>query len=152
MDYFEEKVAAAPGEGRCDRCLGATPKGGAYLYVTPEAVAFRRDARSVNAAKAKLERLGFNGIVGDQTVMGGRITLAPDLTGAMMLCATCAKAKKLDLEIAAADAKHLYETERAPLRATPLEGSKEAEREKGHRGQGPAESASSKKWWQFWRS
>jgi len=151
MDYFEEKVGV-PGEGRCDRCLGVTPQGSAYLYVTPEAVAFRRDARSVIAAKAKLERLGFSGIVGDQTVMGERATLAPDLTGAMMLCAACAKAKRLDPEIAASDAKHLYETGQAPLRATPLEGSREAEVEKRRWARSSTESTPEKKWWHFWGS
>jgi hypothetical protein len=150
MEYFEERIY--PGEFRCDRCFGATPHGSGYLYASPEAVAFRYDARSVKAAKDKLERLHVSGIVGDQTVVGGWVTLAPDLTGAMMLCETCAKDKGLDLEIAAADAKHLCETGQAPLRATPLEGSKEAEKEKQRWGQRSTESLSRKKWWRFWKS
>jgi hypothetical protein len=147
VEYFEEKVTS--GEGRCDRCYGATPPGSGYLFVTTEAVAFRSDARSIQTAKEKLELLHFNGIVGDQTVMGGWATLAPDLTGAMMLCETCAKAKALDLEIAAADARHLCDTGQAPLRATPLEGTEEAKRERQRRAQSSGRPAPKKKTWQF---
>jgi hypothetical protein len=90
-------------------------RGSGYLYISQEAVDFRKDARSVEAARDKANRVRLQMSDMDEAaaVIHGRIT-------AVFLCQKAAERRCLDLVVAAADARHWWETGMAPLRATPV--------------------------------
>jgi hypothetical protein len=90
-------------------------RGSGYLYISQEAVSFRKDARSVAAAQAKANRvrLQMSGMAEAAAVIHGRTT-------AVLLCQQAAERRCLALVVAAADARHWWETGMAPLRATPV--------------------------------
>ena len=115
--YFE--VPLPDGDGVCSdeecMCGGALiARGFGYLYVDRETVDFRGNAPSVEQARAKEERVRSQ--MGDldeaAAVMHGRTT-------ALLICEQSARQRGIDLEVAAADARHWWETGQAPLRATP---------------------------------
>ncbi len=115
--YFE--VPLPDGDGVCSDeeciCGGVViARGSGYLYVDRETVDFRGNAPSVEQARAKEERVRSQ--MGDldevAAVMHGRTT-------ALLVCEQSARRKGIDLEVAAADARHWWETGQAPLRATP---------------------------------
>ena len=127
LDYFE--MPRPDGDGVCNDeecgCKGGViSRGGGYLYVSQEVVDFRRDARSVEAAQAKENRVRMQSQDMDETaaVMHG-------MTTAVLLCEQAARRRGLDLEVAAADAQHWWETSGAPLRATPVVEASEAKSE-----------------------
>jgi WD domain, G-beta repeat len=114
MNYFQQP---APSSGRCsyphcpcDETL--IPKGKGYLYITNECVVFRQDALSLDAAYAKLEAAGRRS--------GSMIMLSAGIASPILVCEKGARLLELDLEIAAADARHWWETGQVPLRQTPL--------------------------------
>jgi hypothetical protein len=115
--YFE--VPLPDGDGICSDegcvCGGAVvPRGTGYLYVDRETVDFRNNASTVEQARAKEERVRSQ--MGDMdeaaAVMHGRTT-------ALLICEQSARQRGIDLEVAAADAAHWWETGQSPLRATP---------------------------------
>ena len=117
LDYFE--VPRPEGDGVCsdDACSckrAVIVRGNGYLYVSQEAVDFRNDARSVAAAQAKINRvrMQMSGMAEAAAVIHGRTT-------AVLLCEQAARSRGLEIAIAAADARHWWETGTAPLRATP---------------------------------
>ena len=120
MKYFE--VPCPEGDGLCsdDACpCGPStkiPRGSGYLYISQDVVDFRRDARSFEDAARKLKRL--------KERMGIYVMFGSGVFAPVLVCKRGAKLRKLDLEVAAADAKYWWETSKVPLRATPLAGSK----------------------------
>jgi hypothetical protein len=67
-----------------------------------------------------------------------------DYYAPLLLCQDCAKRRGLDLEVAAAHARHCWETGMVPFRATPQPGIK--------REQKPAPPKSQRtKRWRFWK-
>ena len=117
LDYFE--VPRPEGDGVCsdDACSckrAVIARGDGYLYVSQEAVDFRNDARSVAEAQAKANRvrLQMSDMAEAAAVIHGRTT-------AVLLCEQAAERRCLALVVAAADARHWWETGMAPLRATP---------------------------------
>jgi hypothetical protein len=118
LDYFE--MPRPDGDGVCNDeecgCKGVViPRGSGYLYVSQEVVDFRRDARSVEAAQAKESRVRMQA-----SDMAEAAAVIHGETTAVLLCDQAARQKGLDLEVAAADARHWWETGGAPLRATPI--------------------------------
>jgi hypothetical protein len=93
-------------------------RGEGYLYIDQELVDFRsRYPRLADAQRAKVsqlnamcDRLGVG-----STVMSYRI-------GPILVCEQGARLRKLDLETAAADARHWWKTGQVPLRVTPVVG------------------------------
>lgn len=117
VDYFE--VSRPDGDGICGEstcsCGGVVlPRGSGYLYISRDAVKFRRNARSLQEALAKEKRVRsqMSDMAESAAVIHGRTT-------AILMCERAAKKKSLNLEVAAADAKHWWETGMAPLRITP---------------------------------
>jgi ankyrin repeat protein len=88
------------------------PHGGGYVYVSQGVVEFRRDARTLVEAKQKIARL--------QTEAGHSIFFGPGVVAPLLMCEQGARRHNLDLEIAAADARHWWATGEVPLRPTPL--------------------------------
>lgn len=114
--YFE--VPDPDGDGYCSDnacpCPDVKiPRGTGYLYVSQEVADFRRNARSVEEAQVKL-RAAITQALGPGAghIIGG-------LPSAILMCKRGANLRKLDLEVAAADAKYWWKTGLAPLRATP---------------------------------
>jgi len=96
----------------CDEV--SIPRGKGYLLVTPECVDFRRDALSMAEASAKIKRI--------EEERNQMIILGPGIASPILMCEQGARKRGLDLKVAAADAKQWWETGKAPLRVTPLEG------------------------------
>jgi hypothetical protein len=117
MEYFECPPPKANGlcsdpECPCDEA--SIPRGEGYLCVTADCVDFRRDARSIAEASAKIEKIGEE--------RNQLIIMGPGVASPILMCEQGARKRGLDLKVASADAKAYWETGKAPLRATPLEG------------------------------
>ena len=115
-NYFE--VPRPDGDGYCSDnacpCLDVKiPRGTGYLYVSQKVADFRRDARSVKEAKKKVRAAIMQALGPD----AGKVIV--DFPSAILMCEQGAKLRKLDLEVAAADAKYWWNTGLAPLRETP---------------------------------
>jgi|GEM_PF-3471075 len=120
VKYMEVPFALGSGDAICsdDSCPcgypGATiPRGGGYFYISKEVVDFRKDCPTVLEAEAKVRRM-----VGPRTLfVAGSGVLSP-----ILVCEIGAKKRGLNLEVAAADARHWWQTGLVPLRPTPLAG------------------------------
>lgn len=115
--YFE--VPLPDGDGMCcdEGCVCGSvviARGTGYLFIEQDTVDFRSNAPTVEQARAKERRVRSQ--MGDMdeaaAVMHGRTT-------ALLICEQSARRRGIDLEAAAADAGHWWETGQAPLRATP---------------------------------
>jgi ribosomal protein L24E len=119
MEYFEVPEARPGEDGICsdnDCPCGfpgaAIPRGSGYMYISESVVDFRRDARTLREAEQKVALMQQRAhVLFDQNV----------ITSTLM-CKQGASKRGLDLEVAAADARHWWETGLVPLRATPLAG------------------------------
>lgn len=118
MEYFE--VPRPDGDGYCsdDSCPCGypgelIPRGTGYLYITPEVVDFRRDARTVQEAVQKIAHM-------EQQLGGVRIFAGSGVFTPILMCEQGARKRGLDMQVAAADAKYWWETGLVPLRATPI--------------------------------
>jgi hypothetical protein len=120
MVYFE--CTRPSGDGTCsdDSCPcgypGANiPRGSGYVYVSKELVEMRRDALGLAEIQAKALKM--------QQKMGA--TMMTATSGVFMpivMCEQGARKRGIDLAVAAADAKHWWETGLVPLRPTPMAG------------------------------
>lgn len=94
---------------------GATiPRGEGYVYISPEVVNFRMDCLTEAEAKLKIQRISIQ--MGVATILGGSGVFTP-----ILMCEKGAKKRRLNLEVAAADAKYWWSTGLVPLRPTPLD-------------------------------
>lgn len=102
---------------------GATiARGEGYIYVSQKVAEFRSDALTEAEAQTKIQRITTS--MGFGMVMAGSGVFAP-----ILMCEQGANKRGIDLDVAAADAKHWWETGKVPCRSTPH----------------------NKKWWQFWK-
>ena len=163
MKYFECDVP--PGDGVCsdNNCPCPEvkiPRGTGYLYIDQELVNFRRQYTSMRSAREAMQQrqVQMRASLGTFT---GFYRLGP-----ILVCKQGAKRRKLDLEVAAADAEYWWKTAKVPLRATPLARSKKADRNRKEKKETRDNAGSSrkqlkstlsesqkpvKKWWQFWK-
>lgn len=112
-EYME--VNRPAGDGLCsdDSCPcgypGATiPRGGGYLYISQEVVDFRKDCKSIATAQARV-----------QSMFGGMALFGPGVLAPILMCEQGARKRGIDLQVAADDARHWWQTGMAPLRPTP---------------------------------
>ena len=129
MKYFEvprpsgDRVCSDPA---CPCSEVKIPCGTGYLYISQEVVDFRQDCLDASSHESKLQRI--EQAAGKETVVIWDRT--PGIP--ILMCEQGARLRNLDLKRAAMDAKYWWETGRAPLRVTPLAGSKKAKgKEKG---------------------
>jgi hypothetical protein len=117
----EFEFPARDGDGRCsDKSCPCPepgtliPHGEGYLYISAEAAKFRSDCLSWKEFLAKMERFGqrFGGnvhfMLHDQSVINP-----------VLMCEEGARKRNLNLEVAAADAKHWWSTGQVLMRPTP---------------------------------
>ncbi len=90
------------------------PRGAGYLYISQEVVDFRSDCPTEAEAQAKIQRMAAQ--------LGAMIFAGSGVFAPILMCEQGARKRGLDLEVAAADAKHWWNTGQAPLRPTPLAG------------------------------
>lgn len=116
MGYFEVKVPE--GEGRCsdNTCPcgepGALiPRGTGHLYISQEAVRFRRDCRTQQQFRDKMKRIQSRGEF--------HVFASPELIAPILVCDQSTKLQGLSREVATSDAKYWWETGLVPLRPTP---------------------------------
>jgi ribosomal protein L24E len=161
MEYFQVPEANPGSDGLCsdNSCPcgypGAKiPRGSGYMYVSDSVVDFRKDARTVSEAEAKIARM--------REGTGTFVVFDQDVVTSTLMCEMGAKKRGFDLAVAAADAKYWWETGLVPLRATPKAGSAEAKKEKermaNEAAPAPVAPASvapaapaKPKWWEFWK-
>jgi hypothetical protein len=122
MKFMELPEASPGGDGLCsdNDCPcgypGASiPRGSGYIYISKDVVDFRRDALTIREAKKKIDKLR-------QRLGGGVMMFDQNILAPILVCEQGARKRGLDLEVAAADAKHWWKTGKVPLRQTPLAG------------------------------
>lgn len=83
------------------------------MYISKEAVRFRRDCLTLEESQEKIDRkIRSSGVL---------IVVVPQHEiGPVLICKQSAKLIGLDLETAAADAKYWWKTGKVPLRPTPI--------------------------------
>ena len=86
-------------------------RGEGYIYVSDEVVDFRRDSLTEAEAQLKIQRLSEQ--------MGSYIVASAGVFAPILMCEQGAKKRGIDLEVAATDARHWWETGKVPLRVTP---------------------------------
>ena len=90
---------------------GATIKcGEGHIYVSDEVVDFRKDCLTEAQAQLKIQRLS------DQ--MGSFVVAGAGVFAPILMCEQGARKRGIDLKVAAADAKHWWQTGKVPLRVT----------------------------------
>ncbi len=117
MEYFESDVPA--GGGRCSDnscpCPEVSiPRGEGYIYIDQQLVDSRRRYPSLAGARLAMQQTHQN-----MRAAVGSASMAYRL-GPILVCEEGAKLRKLDLRVAAEDAKHWWSTGEVPLRATPI--------------------------------
>jgi len=127
MEYFFDGFWKNSGNRKCaDRecpCEGRTIiRGEGYLYLSEEVVDFRYEFHTHVEAIEEMDRR-----VREKY---GRPVKYECRFGPRLFCKKAAQRHKLDLDIAAADARHWWQTGEAPLRSTPIAGSQLAKQER----------------------
>ncbi len=89
----------------------AIPRGEGYLYVSPEVVEFRRDARTASELEKKVDRM--------RERLGGFVVIGPGVAAPIIVCEQGARLRHLDLGAARQDMEHWWNTGMVPLRPTP---------------------------------
>jgi hypothetical protein len=117
MEYFVNTPGPQASAKCSDNACPCSPsvefaRGEGYLYVSPEAVDFRRDARTLADAQTKMERMAGQ--------LDAFVVMDPIAWSGLMICEEAAKCRRLDLAWASADAKEWWETGRMPLRPSLL--------------------------------
>ena len=117
LDYFDQEIPE--GDALCsdDACpcglVTALPRGTGYLYIEKELVMFRSEYRSqADAAQAMVKMM-----IAKRVPPGSIYRVGP-----VLICEQGARQRKLDLPVAAADAKYWWNMGKVPLRATPFVG------------------------------
>ncbi len=117
---------------------GATiPRGKGYMYISKEVAEFRADCLTEAEAQEKIQRMSAQ--------LGATIIAGSGVFSPILMCEQGAKKRGLDLDVAAADAKHWWNTGLVPLRPTPLAGAK------GVHAASKPDDRSEKRRWQFWK-
>lgn len=90
-------------------------RGTGYLYVSESLVENRRDCRTLKELEKKKARL-------QRQYKGSLVVFDQGMFGPILVCRQGAELRRLDLDVAAADARRWWETGLVPLRPTPLRG------------------------------
>ena len=129
LEYFECDRPSGDGlcsDNNCPCPQVVIPRGTGYLYIEQSLVDFRRQYPTLESAREAMRRK----IERTRSTSGFRGMMTFYRLGPIFVCEQGAKLRNLDLAVAAADAKHWWETGKVPLRATPLAGTEEARRER----------------------
>ena len=117
MQFME--VPRPLGEGRCsdiDCPCGfegvVIPKGKGYVYISKEVVEFRRDCLTLIELQRKIQRISLQ--------KGANIPSLLLISKPILMCEQGARKRRLNMEIAAEDARYWWNTGLVPLRPTPL--------------------------------
>ncbi len=113
------EVPPPTGDGRCsdDDCPCGTfgaeiPRGQGYLWIPKSFVDYRRDCLTTAEVKQKVERLAAH--------FQAQVTLQAGIAAPVLVCERGAKKRRLDMSIAAKDARRWWKTGLVPLRPTPI--------------------------------
>jgi hypothetical protein len=118
--YFKDAGWPASGGGRCSDnscpCNDTEiPRGTGYLLITQDIVDLRHQYPTPEAARREMQRRHKAA----QRQMGVSGAAFFYRIGPILVCEQGAKLRNLDLDVAAEDARHWWETGEVPLRATP---------------------------------
>jgi len=119
MKYME--TPRPDGDGLCsdDDCpcgaVGvAIPRGQGYIYISKDVVDFRMDCPTVREVEKKVQKM--------QAGLGGMIFATAGVFAPILVCEQGARKRGINMEVAAADARHWWATGLVPLRPTPMAG------------------------------
>jgi ribosomal protein S27E len=108
-------------DGLCsdDSCPCGSPgatiaRGEGYIYVSKEVAELRKDCPTVAQAQIKIQRM--------QQQLGATIFAGTGVFSPILMCELGAKKRGINMDVAAADAKHWWKTGQVPIRPTPLTG------------------------------
>ena len=123
LEYFDTLMNDGDGlcsDNDCPCSETVIPRGTGYLYVSPEIVEFRRQfPRREDATREMQRRVAEkHAALGIPLGQGGTTLIR---TGPVLVCEQGARLRNLNMEIAAADAIHCWNTGLAPLRPTPVQ-------------------------------
>ncbi|TMQ04422.1 MAG: hypothetical protein E6J90_49405 [Deltaproteobacteria bacterium] len=140
MEYFEDEKPTSGcvcSDPECPCNETSIPVGTGYLYIPKSCCEFRRDCRTRRELHDKAERIARRS---NQYMIFGHGVASP-----ILVCEEGAKKRRLDLDVAAKDAKHWWTTGHVPLRPTPRAGDPQVPRADvaSHR---PAAATSSSSW------
>ena len=117
MEYFESDVPTGNGvcsDNACPCPEVSIPKGTGYIYIDQSLVDFRRKFPTLEAARKAMQEQHAQ----RKADFGGGVSMFYTL-GPILVCEEGARLRGLDLDVAAADARHWWGTGLVPLRATP---------------------------------
>lgn len=106
--FFESKVpsgTAACSDRQCPCPETVISRGAGYLLITETLIENRRDARTVEEAQHKANAITAR--VSGRSAIG---YFGPGIMNPILMCRQGAELRGLDLEVAAADAKHWWAT------------------------------------------
>lgn len=118
MDYFQSDVPSGAGycsDNSCPCPDMEIPRGTGYIYIEQGLVDFRRQYPTLESARMVMQKKQAEMRSNSGMNVSGFYRLGP-----ILICEQGAKLRHLDLDVAAADAKHWWETGMVPLRATPI--------------------------------
>ena len=117
LDFFDQEVPEGDSICSDDACpcglVTVLPRDTGYLYIERELVMFRSEYRSQADAAQAMEKM----MTAKRVPPGSIYRVGP-----ILVCERGARQRKLDLQVAAADAKYWWFMGRVPLRATPFVG------------------------------
>ena len=116
MEHFEMERPANDGlcsDNDCPCNDVVIPRGTGYLYVSPQVVQMRSDAKTFEELGVKIQRIG--------QAMGTFLLMDPACYNGILCCERAAKRRHLDLRVAAEDARYWWDHGLVPLRVTPNE-------------------------------
>ena len=127
LRYVESKKSPGLIEGRCSDtecpCPApgtVIPRGTGHMYISQETVEFRTLYPLINDARAAMqERL----LEKNRDIVASsrkKVVFRYDIPAGILVCKEGAMLRNLDLNVAARDAKHWWEKNEIPLRATPI--------------------------------
>ncbi|MCR4439302.1 MAG: hypothetical protein QHJ34_08680 [bacterium] len=96
----------------CGLAGAVLPRGKGYVNLSEQVVEFRRDCLIEEEPRLKMQRL--------QDEMGASIFALPGVFAPILMCEQGARKRGIDLEVAAEDAAHWWQTGLVTLRITPL--------------------------------
>lgn len=117
MEYFESDAPAGNGlcsDNACPCPEVSIPRGTGYIYIDQALVDFRRKFPTLAAARKAMQAQHEQ----RKADFGGGVSMFYSL-GPILVCEEGARLRGLNLEVAAEDARHWWETGQVPLRATP---------------------------------
>lgn len=119
IDYYYDECpseATSCSDNDCPCANTALQPGEGYMYISPEAAEFRKDAKTPEEVNIKANQLAQEDPSFIEKFQKNRCRIM-----GILICEVAAKQRNLNLAVASEDAEVWWKTGKVPLRATPTE-------------------------------